>query len=341
MTQRSQIFTAIAQSEVWLFAKELLGYFGKVWFFLASLVGSLVLVGFGVGMFLMQSSTQASYLQEFSQKVTSEGNPEQTIAVVSLVGPIVSAGQTEGLSFQSGLIDADATGTLLDSLAQEEDIKAVILKINSPGGAVVASDVLYRKVKNLRDHKPVIAVLEDTAASGGYYVAVGATKIVANPATLTGSIGVIAQFPNLEGLFSKVGVELETFKSGQYKDIGSPDRAVTDDEKAIFNQIISDSYEQFVAAIVEGRGLEKAEVLKLADGRVYSGIQAQKLGLVDYLGTVETGIDQAKELATLSEPHVVEYSTDSLWKSLFGAVLPWSGLKSQTSSLFQTGLYYR
>ncbi len=194
----------------------------------------------------------------------------------------------------------------IESAKENEHIKAVIFRINSPGGGVAPSQEIYSEIKKLSREKKVVASLSSVAASGGYYVACAAEKIVANPGTLTGSIGVIMNFTNLEGLFEKVGLKNYVVKSGKFKDIGSSAREMTVEEKELLQNVITDVHDQFVAAIVEGRGLPEAEVRAIADGRIFSGAQAMELGLVDKLGTLQDSIQLAADMAGIKgKPKVV------------------------------------
>jgi len=186
-------------------------------------------------------------------------------------------------------------------------VKAIVVYVDSPGGGVSASEEIYQELKKAREKKPVVISMGSVAASGGYYVSLGASKIVANPGTITGSIGVIAQFPNLKKLLDKVGVEFEIIKSGKFKDSGNPYRGLTDEEKRYFQSVINDVYEQFVNHVVEERKMKRDDVLKIADGRVFTGKQAFEMGLVDTLGTLEDAIKIAGNLAGIKgEPKVVK-----------------------------------
>src|SRR5205823_7348630 len=169
----------------------------------------------------------------------------------------------------------------LDAAAEDCHVKAVVLRINSPGGAVTGSDIMYQEVLNFRQDtgKPVVACMMDVAASGAYYIAMGCDKVYAHPTTVTGSIGVIMSLYNASGLFIKLGVSSEPIKSGPNKDIGNPGRPMTDEERAILQGMVNGFYDQFVKVVVRGRSLPEPQVRALADGRVYTGIEAKRLGL--------------------------------------------------------------
>jgi protease-4 len=189
-----------------------------------------------------------------------------------------------------------------------KSIKAIVFRVNSPGGGVAASQEIYEEVKKTRESgKPVVVSMGEVAASGGYYVSLGANKIVANPGTLTGSIGVIIQYIQVEELMKKIGVDAPTYKSGRYKDIGSPFRRSTEDEKKFFDQLIANVYEQFVDAVIAERKLDRRKVLQYADGRVFTGKQAVEYGFVDTLGTLEDAIALAGEMSGIEgKPRVIK-----------------------------------
>lgn len=190
----------------------------------------------------------------------------------------------------------------LDAAREDKSVKAVVLRINSPGGSAAASQELYQAIRRLREKKPVICSMGDAAASGGYYMAAACDKIYANPATITGSIGVISQFVNLQGLLQKIGVRDATFKSGKFKDAGSPFRQLTPEERQLFQAMIGDIYQQFLTDVVAGRKaatggkLTRAALLKVADGRVLTGRQAKRALLIDELGGLHEAITAAGEL---------------------------------------------
>ena len=189
---------------------------------------------------------------------------------------------------------------------KSKNIKAIILRINSPGGMVAPSQEIYQEVKKACRDKKVVVSMESIAASGGYYIACTADKIVANPGTLVGSIGVILQIENIEELLSKIGLKREIVKSGKYKGIGSMTRPMTEEEEAILQGFSDNIYYQFVDAVAEGRDMKREEVLKLADGRIFTGEQAIKLGLIDRLGNLQDTISMTGEMVGIEgEPKVV------------------------------------
>lgn len=202
-------------------------------------------------------------------------------------------------------------------LKKDESIKAILLRINSPGGGVGPAQEIYAELLKLRNKKKIIASMESVAASGGYYIACAAHKIVANPGTITGSIGVIIEFANIEELLSKVGLKSVVIKSGKYKDILSPTRAMTQEDRALLQGVIDSVHNQFIDAVAKGRNLPKDKVVKIADGRIFSGEQAQALGLVDQLGNFQDAIDTAAKMCGIvGEPRIQypEKRRPSIWE---------------------------
>ena len=220
----------------------------------------------------------------------------------SLVG-----GSGIGLVEVKGLIiDPQATVKQLHDFMKDDKVKAVVLRIDSPGGVVGPSQEISAEVKKLAAKKKVVVSMGSVAASGGYYIAVPATVIFANPGTITGSIGVLMKFSNLEGLMGKIGMKAFTLKTGKYKDVGSPARVMTSDERAMLQSVIDSSHGQFVRAVAEGRKLPIETVKGLADGRIFTGEQALALKFVDRLGTLQDAIEEAGKLAGIKgEPHVI------------------------------------
>lgn len=188
----------------------------------------------------------------------------------------------------------------------DKKIKAIILRIDSPGGAVGPSQEIYSEIMKIRKKKPVVASIGTLGASGGYYIACGANKIVANPGTITGSIGVIIQFYTFHQLLNKFGIKGDTVKSGEFKDTGSPLRDMTKEERAYIQSVIDDVHNQFVDAVSAGRNLKKEKILPVADGRIITGKQAKELSLIDELGNFNDAVNLAKKLANIGgEPKLV------------------------------------
>jgi protease-4 len=204
-----------------------------------------------------------------------------------------------------------------------------VLRIDSPGGGVVPSQEIHDAVQRVRtkNNKAVIASMGSVAASGGYYIAVATDRIVANPGTLTGSIGVIMEMANVEGLLQKIGVEGVVIKSGKFKDVGSPLRKMSDEERGLLQNVMDDVHKQFIEAVAEGRALELSDVQALADGRIFTGRQAKDAKLVDELGDLEDAIQLAADIVGIEgEPKVVEprrrFSIRELLESRLSAMFP-------------------
>jgi protease IV len=232
--------------------------------------------------------------------VSDDGLPGGSkVAVVEVVGVIGVATDRSH--------EPDAIVRTLGEYRDDPAVRAVVLRIDSPGGVVAPTQEIVAAVRRLREaKKPVVASLGSVAASGGYYVAVSADRIFASPGTLTGSIGVVMQLANVEGLLKKVGVEYVVVKAGAYKDVGNFARAMTPEERRILQNLLDDVYEQFIAAVAEGRRLEPQAVRGFAEGRIYSGRQAQGLRMVDELGGLEDAIEAAARMAGLPpKPKVV------------------------------------
>ncbi len=192
---------------------------------------------------------------------------------------------------------------------ENKSVKAIMLRIDSPGGAVAPSQEIYTEVLNIRDEgkKKIVTSMGSVAASGGYYIASASDRIVANPGSVTGSIGVILELANVSGLMKKVGVESVVIKSGKFKDVGSLFRTMTPEERELLQGVIDDTYDQFVDAVSAGRGINKEDLLPIADGRVFTGRQAKKLGLVDDLGSMQDAIKITADIAGIKgEPDIIQ-----------------------------------
>ncbi len=234
-----------------------------------------------------------------------QGTGARKIAVVNVQGEIISG--SEGF-----LGSAEAvSGNLISQLQQarnDKAVSAVILRLNTPGGSVVGSDEVSREIAKVRRAgKTVVASMEEVAASGGYFIAAGANEIVANPSTITGSIGVIMVLLNVERAAGKLGVEPIVVKAGRLKDIGSPFREMTPRERRIFQRLLDEAHQRFMNVVAEGRRMPMRKVRRIADGRILSGEQARDLGLVDRLGTFDDAVSEAKRLERLRQARVVEY----------------------------------
>jgi protease-4 len=243
--------------------------------------------------------------ETFEEKYVS-GRGADKIAVLPVVGMI---GSEEAASLALPAATPETLRNQLRQADEDERVKAIVIEVNSPGGGVVASDQMHESIQDFKatTEKPVVVSMSETAASGGYYIATAADRIVANENTFTGSLGVILSYLHFEEAADKLGVEDEVIKSGKFKDIGSQTREPTEEELEIFESLIDESYDDFVEVIVEGRGLPEDRVRELADGRVYSGLQAESLGLVDELGDLDRAAEISEELAGVEEATVVRY----------------------------------
>jgi len=241
---------------------------------LASIFGGLFLVFFGFLLLAMMSARGGSHYSGSGPK----------IGVIEIQDVISNS--------KEALEDIKA-------FREDDEIKAILVRIDSPGGAVAPSQEIHDALIEAKKKKKVVVSMANVAASGGYYIAVAADKIIANAGSVTGSIGVISQFTMVKGLAEWAKVDVETIKSGAMKDAGSPFREMTDDERAYWQALIMDIYGQFVAAVASGRGMEEEKVRTLADGRVFTGKQALENGLVDMLGNFDFAVSQTSELAGL------------------------------------------
>jgi protease-4 len=254
------------------------------------------------------------------------------------LGPRVAIVEVEGI-----IVDVQ---DLLDDLKRHREdplIRALVVRINSPGGVVGPTQEVHQALLRLRQAgKPVVASLGAVAASGGYYIAVAADQIFANPGTLTGSIGVIMQMPNVEQLMKKVGVDYVVVKAGQFKDIGNVSRPMSPEERRVLQALLDDVHGQFIQAVAEGRKLDRSDVTQFADGRIFSGTQARDLRMVDELGGLEDAVNRAAKLAGIpGTPRVVEPRREFSIFDLVGIELGLRGMAGLARSLpvFRTPLY--
>lgn len=256
-----------------------------------------------------------------------------------LFGPRVAIVELEGL-----IAETDDLVRELRHHRENPSVRAVVIRINSPGGVVAPTQEVYDALLRVREAgKPVVASLGAVAASGGYYAAVAADQIYANPGTLTGSIGVIMQLANVDSLLKKVGVDFVVVKAGQFKDIGNPARPMTPEERRVVQSLLEDVHGQFIEAVARGRKLDRSAVVQFADGRVFSGTQALDLKMIDALGGLEDAVNAAAKLANLPTPPPIEgprrkFSIFDLVRNELGLTLP-AALLPQRLPLFKTPLY--
>ncbi len=270
--------------------------------------GKALKLGFSLFVALSLAIFAASYLGIHNMTPLDSDR----VALVRVEGPILDARE---------IVDT------IRAYQKKPNVRAMVLRVDSPGGGVVASQEIHDAVAAFRDSgRPVVASMGTVAASGGYYISAPTDVIIANPGTLTGSIGVIMSLANFERLMDKIGVENVTLKAGKNKDIGSPFRPMTDDEHALMQAVMDDIHSQFIEAVAAGRGRTVEEIRPLADGRIYTGRQALDAGLVDEMGNLETAILKAGELAGIEgRPKVVERQ-ESPWERFTQGIdsrLPW------------------
>lgn len=250
-------------------------------------------------------------------KTVIGGSGDDEIAFASLTGIILQSPSENPLIFSQGAVTPDQVERLLSLAIADTQIKAVVLHVNSPGGSAVASDEIYQQIRSASKIKPIVVLLGDTAASGGYFIAAAGSYIIANPATLTGSIGVIAEITDVQELLDKIGVQQEVYKSGEFKDLFSGTRDRTLREQAMIQELLDTSYNLFLQRVAAGRNMEVTRVRQLAEGQVYSGLRAQELGLIDAVGYRQDAFAKAQELAGISEATFVNISTKSRFELLF------------------------
>ncbi len=284
----------------------------------------ICLISVGIGIFSPKdksnpggNETKESHFSKSTLSVHSPFKGER-ISVIKLEG-IIS--DSAGNSIFKDLTSSSSVLDLIVKATKDPNIKGIVIRINSPGGTVAASQELYRAIIKARKKKPVVATMGDIAASGGYYIASASNAIFANPGTLTGSIGVITSYLNFYELLNKIGVKGITIKSGEFKDIGNPTRPLTEKEKKILQALLNDSYDQFLTDVSKGRKIPKEKIAKIAEGLIYTGKQAKKIGLIDHLGDYYQAVEYAQKLAKERFPELAQkYGKDNIpleetWKS--------------------------
>lgn len=278
----------------------------------------------------------SSALASFSTK----GN-KPSVAWIKVRGVIATDNSSSPFSRPQG---AGAIAKKVRDAGEDKDVKAIVLDINSPGGTVASVQNIYSEIlKAKKNGKKVVALFRDVAASGGFYIAMAADKIVAEPGTITGSVGVIMQTSNVEGLFDKIGVKMVPITSGKYKDIGSMYRPMTDAEKALLQDMVDDTYTQFFAAVKAGRpDVSEENLTEYTDGRVFTGQRAYNLGFVDKLGGEEEALQLAGELAGIKDPKIMSSKSDNLRDFIFsfGSSVESASLVKQLESLATPSVAY-
>jgi protease-4 len=273
-------------------------------FFLSTVILGTML--FGGLAFIRAFSLEEEALRDAYIEETVEGSGQKKIALIPVEG-IIRSGPPAVVPDEAGLVESFRKR--LEKAKEDANVEAILLGIDSPGGGITASDVIYNELVRYKEDKKkkVVACLGDVAASGGYYVAVSADKIVAHPTTVTGSIGVILPLINVSELIERYGIQDKSITSGPFKDIGSPLKPMTTEEEAVLRGIVEEMYTRFITVVSKGRNIQLEEVRKLADGRIYTAQQAQALGLIDQTGYLSDAIKLTKELAGLKEAKVVRY----------------------------------
>jgi len=252
-------------------------------------------------------------------------------------------GEGIGLLEVEGVIaDSRETVRQLDEMGKDDRVRAVVLRVDSPGGVVGPSQEIYAEVKKLATKKKVVVSMGSLAASGGYYIAAPASMIMANPGTITGSIGVLMKVPNVEGLLGKVGLRAVTLKTGRFKDAGSPIRAMTAEDRAMLQGVLESAHKQFVRAVAEGRRLPVEDVRKLADGRIFTGEQALALKLIDRIGTLQDAVEEAGKLGGIKgEPRLIRPAgkgngwLDMLMEGTASRIVEWARKEGGLSLRYQ------
>lgn len=275
--------------------------------------------------------------EPFTEEVVEEGNELKKIVILDVDGVIQDTGEAESL-FADSSYNHQAFMKKLNLIKEDDSVKGVIVRVNSPGGGVVESAEIHDKLKEItkQSKKPVYISMGSMAASGGYYISTAASKIYASPETLTGSLGVIMEGINYQGLADKYGVDFVTIKSGKYKDIMSPSREMTEEERQILQKMVDNSYEGFVKVISEGRGMSVDQVKQIADGRVYDGRQAKELNLIDGFGYLDDVISEMKQNEKLKGAQVVRYTEELGFGSLFKIqTKKWLGESAEMAGLMK------
>ncbi len=247
--------------------------------------------------------------------------PADGVAVVKVYGPIQVEPEETMLGIEQG--GSDAVVRKIRGYRKNERVKAIVLRVNSPGGTPAACQEILAEIKRVKkDGKTVVVSMADMAASGGYYVATHADRIYADPATLTGSIGVRVGTVDATKLAKKIGVKFDVIKSGEHKDILSPWREMTEEERALIQEAVMDTYEQFVTEVATGRNMKPEEVRPLADGRIFTGKQASKVGLVDKMGGLQDAIQAAAKLAGIEGEPVIIKDYEGFWGEMLSSLEP-------------------
>ncbi|MEA3346502.1 MAG: signal peptide peptidase SppA [Candidatus Auribacterota bacterium] len=298
----------------------------------------------GIGLVLLIREARTSFTASIEterqyNEIYVSGSGSKKIVLIPLRGLIMDSGESPWRRMNV----VREVSEKLRKAGKDESVAAVILQVDSPGGGVTASDILADKVRKFRDSGKIIVVsMEDLAASGAYYVSAPSNYIMAHPTTITGSIGVLMQGFNIQGLLEKVGVEDVTFKSGVMKDILSPAREMTEEERKVIQRVVDYMYRRFISVVAEGRNLSLEQVEAIADARIFTSDEAVLLGLVDSIGFIDDTIEVTKKLAELEEARIIRYKTESTLSELLlmriGQINPLAEvMNSKFSEVFSSG----
>ncbi|MFC5558300.1 signal peptide peptidase SppA [Ureibacillus thermophilus] len=301
----------------------------------AALIAAIVLLIISIGVNTLMVIVKTNLFSGFdsfvelesqlTETVVEPGSFNERIALLTVDGVIQDVGSSTPWSAVG--YDHQMFLASLEQILEDDTVKGVVLSVDSPGGGVIESAEIHKKLVQIKEEKgiPIYVSMGSMAASGGYYISAPADKIFAHRETITGSIGVIMQSYNYSELADKLGIEFETIKSGEHKDMFNGTRPATDEEKAMLQEMINESYEEFVDVVEQGRGMSEADVKKIADGRILSGSQAMRAGLVDELGSLEEAIQSLREDYGLEDAELFEYDRDfgtftSLFMSKLGTI---------------------
>ena len=288
------------------------------------IAGALILFFFVFPLMALLSIT-ASIGEELAQESQDEalisGDGPDKIALINIDGVITDTDSPSSFGISDGVTSSRKIKKTLRSIEADADIKALLIRVNSPGGSAAASEEIYQELESFKSRTklPIISYFSDIAASGGYYVSMASDRIIANPNTITGSIGVIISYLNIEELSSRYGVKNIVYKSGEFKDILNEFKAPTQAENEIMQSLVTDTHETFINVVSKGRKMPKEVVVPLANGRVYSANQAVTNNLIDQIGTLDTAIAAAQDLAQVKTPKVIEYGKPDFWETFLGA----------------------
>lgn len=336
MEQKSSFEQSVNSSDLQRPKRRSCWFYGSIFGCLFLL---LIFIGLPISIILLGDKVTSYQSGEVVEKIQS-GSSENKIAIIKIHGLIVTNPTT-----QVDSIAASDIKKMIDKAEADSAVKAVIVDIDSPGGTMVGSSLIYKYFRDFS--KPIISLYSgDVAASGGVYASMGTDTIVANPETLTGSIGVVMETYDLSGLLNKYGIKFNTIKSAKLKDIGSYSRPMTDEERSLLQGIIDESYDQFVKIIASSRKLTEDQVHQFADGRIFSSRKAEELGLVDKLGYQDDAEAMVKKMAGITEAQIIEYQPPfsfsnflQLLTTKFGKLDPLS-LISQNKKNSSLALYY-